>query len=229
MPNIIRLTDFVAETTNWIAEKIVAAQVDPTGIFRLSLCGGGTPRPIYAALAAREDIDWTRVLITFGDERAVAPDSDQSNYRMAKETLLDAANVPAANVMRIAGELDAEEAASRCDQQLSKLALLAGEPIFVHDLVLLGMGDDGHTASLFPDTKALAETEKTVVSNFVDKFDSWRITFTYPLIDAAKEIAFLVNGEAKHPMAETVLAGNPDLPASIITEKAGDRVTWLIG
>lgn len=217
--------DFVAEATDWIAGRIVAAQEDG-GIFRLSLCGGSTPRPVYAALAAREDIDWARVLLTFGDERAVGPEDDQSNYRMVRESLLDPAEVPAANVVRICGELDPAEAAERCEGQLRKLAQLAGEDRFVHDLVLLGMGDDGHTASLFPGTAALEEEERWVVENFVPKFDSSRITFTYPLIAAAKEAAFLVNGANKHEVAKAVLDGDTQYPSARI--QAG-QIRWFIG
>ncbi|MAS93688.1 MAG: 6-phosphogluconolactonase [Verrucomicrobiales bacterium] len=222
---VTKTDNFFDDATYWIARKIVDAQRDG-GIFRLSLCGGSTPAPIYEALAAREDIDWERVLITFGDERTVPPEDEQSNYRMVKASLLDPAGVPAANVIRMCGELEPAEAAERCEGQLKKLAQIAGEEIFVHDLILLGMGDDGHTASLFPETEALKEEERWVVENFVPKFDTYRITFTYPLIKAAKEVLFLVNGAAKHEMAENVLAGKPEYPSSAIE---AEKVFWLIG
>lgn len=222
---VIRTNNFFEDATEWIAGRIVEAQKDG-GIFRLSLCGGSTPAPVYSGLAGREDIDWERVLITFGDERAVPPDNDQSNYRMVKASLLDPAGIPGSNVVRMCGEMDPAEAAERCEGQLRKLAQIAGEEVFVHDLILLGMGDDGHTASLFPETKALTETEKWVVANFVPKFDTYRITFTYPLIAAAKEVLFLVNGAAKHEMVENVLAGKPEYPSSAIT--AG-KVFWFVG
>lgn len=223
--DVRKTENFFEDATEWIAGRIVEKQRDG-GIFRLSLCGGSTPAPIYRALADRGDIDWERVLVTFGDERAVPPEDEQSNYRMVKESLLDPAGITSANVVRICGEMEPEEAAERCEGQLRKLALLAGEDCFVHDLVLLGMGDDGHTASLFPETEALSETERWVVANFVPRFDAWRITFTYPLIAAAREVLFLVNGAAKHEMAENVLAGDPAYPASAI--EAG-KVGWLIG
>ncbi len=222
---VFRTEEFFDDATNWIAERIVNAQKDG-GIFRLSLCGGSTPSPIYAALAEREDIDWERVLLTFGDERAVGPEDDESNYRMVKASLIDPANVPSSNVVRICGELEPAEAAERCEGQLRKLAQLAGEDIFVHDLVLLGMGGDGHTASLFPGTDALHEKDRWVVENFVPKFDTFRITFTYPLIAAAKEVAFLVNGAAKHGVADRVLSGDLEFPASSIE---GGRIYWFIG
>ena len=167
------------------------------GIFRLSLCGGSTPKPVYAALADCDEIDWERVLVTFGDERCVPPNDERSNHRMASEALLNQVGMTPANVMRMAGEMEPQEAADRCEGQLKKLAQLAGEPVFVHDLILLGMGDDGHTASLFPGTEALEEKERWVVANYVPKFEEHRITFTYPLIAAAKEVLFLVNGQRK--------------------------------
>lgn len=226
MAEVVELKDFVAEATEWIASRIVAKQADGTSVFRLSLCGGSTPKSIYAALAERSDIDWDRVLLTFGDERCVPPDHADSNYRMVKESLLDPGQVPASSAMRMAGEMEPEEAAARYDGQLKKLAQLAGEERFVHDLVLLGMGDDGHTASLFPETKALDESERNAVANFVPKFDTWRLTLTYPVINAAKEVAFLVNGEKKRPVVDEVLAGGSPHPAEQV--KAAS-VTWLLG
>ncbi len=217
--------DFVGEASAWIAERILAKQ-QGGGVFRLSLCGGSTPAPIYRALATWPGIDWERVMLTFGDERSVGPDDAQSNYRMVKEALLDASGIRAANVLRICGELPPAEAAERCETHLRKLANLAGEPCFVHDLILLGMGDDGHTASLFPGTEALAERERWVVANHVPQLDTWRITFTYPLIAAAKEALFLVNGANKHARAREVLAGAPEFPASAV---AAGRVLWFIG
>jgi 6-phosphogluconolactonase len=227
MDHLIELTDFAAEAADWIAARIVARQADGRSAFRLSLCGGSTPRPVYAALAARGDIDWERVLLTFGDERCVAPDHADSNHRMVRESLLDPAGVPRGSVMRMAGEMsDPVEAAARYDGQLKKLAKLAGEPVFLHDLILLGMGEDGHTASLFPETAALEETEQWAVANWVPKFESWRLTLTFPVINAAKEVAFLVTGEKKRPLVAAVRAGGSGYPAERVRAA---RVTWLLG
>ena len=226
MTEVKEFDDFVAEATDWIATRIEVKQADGLGVFRLSLCGGSTPKGIYAALAAREGIDWSRVLLSFGDERCVPADHADSNYRMVKEALLDPAEVPGGSVMRMAGELPPEEAAQRYDGQLAKLAGLAGEAIFVHDLVLLGMGDDGHTASLFPGTTALEETERSAVANYVPKFDSWRLTLTYPVINAARQVAFLVKGELKRPVVDEVLAGGSPHPAEGVRAA---KVSWLIG
>jgi len=223
--DVIYPKEFFEEATRWIAERILAKQAGG-GVFRLSLCGGSTPAPIYRALAEWPGIDWERVMVTFGDERCVGPEDPQSNYRMVKEAMLDASGIPASNVLRICGELPPAEAAERCETHLRKLAKLAGEPCFVHDLTLLGMGDDGHTASLFPGTQALSESERWVVENEVPQLDTWRITFTYPLIAASREVLFLVNGAGKHARAREVLAGDPQFPASAIT--AG-KVVWMIG
>ena len=216
---------FFWEATAFIAERVLAKQKDG-GVFRLSLCGGSTPAPIYRALADWPGIDWERVMITFGDERSVGPEDAKSNYRMVKENLIDLSGIRASNVLRICGELAPAEAAKQCETHLRKLAKLAGEPCFVHDLTLLGMGDDGHTASLFPGTAALTEQERWVVENHVPQLDTWRITFTYPLIAASREVLFLVNGSNKHARAREVLAGAPEFPASAIT--AG-KVWWMIG
>jgi len=222
---VIYPENFVGEATAFIAERILAKQAGG-GVFRLSLCGGSTPAPIYGGLAAWPGIDWERVMLTFGDERPVPPDHAQSNYRMVEEALLDPSGIRPANVLRICGELPPAEAAERCETHLRKLAKLAGEPCFVHDLTLLGMGDDGHTASLFPGTAALEEKERWVIENHVPQLDTWRITFTYPLIAASREVLFLVNGANKHARAREVLAGDPEFPASAIT--AG-KVWWMIG
>lgn len=222
---VIYPENFVDEATAFIAERILAKQAGG-GVFRLSLCGGSTPAPVYTALALWPGIDWERVMLTFGDERPVAPDHAQSNYRMVKETLLDPSGIRPANVLRIGGELAPGEAAERCETHLRKLAKLAGEPCFVHDLTLLGMGDDGHTASLFPGTAALDEKERWVIENHVPQLDTWRITFTYPLVAASREVLFLVNGANKHARVREVLAGDPAFPASAIT--AG-KVWWIVG
>lgn len=224
-PNVIQTGNFVDETADWIAGRIISGQKNG-GIFRMSLCGGSTPRPIYEALAERSDIDWERVLLTFGDERNVPPDHEDSNYRMVKEALLDPAMISRNSVVRIAGEFPAAEAAERCEGQLRKLAMLAGEEVFRHDLILLGMGEDGHTASLFPETSALSETERWVVANRVPKFECDRITFTYPLINAAGTVAFLISGEMKLGLMNSILFEGADLPAGRVDV---EDLLWFAG
>ena len=227
MAEIIHSGNFVEDAVERIAAAIVKVQQTDRR-FRLSLCGGGTPKPIYEALAKRNDIDWSRVLVTFGDERCVGPEDEASNYRMAREALLKPAEVPGENVVRIEGERDPEEAARVCETRLRDLATVTGEAIFRHDLVLLGMGDDGHTASLFPETKALEEADRWVVSNYVPKFESTRVTFTYPLIQAAEEVLFLVSGDAKLPVVGEAVVGIGNHPAGAVKPESG-KVTWLLG
>lgn len=220
---------FVAAAVALVAEHASAAQAD-RGWFRLSLCGGSTPRAVYEGLAALQAgaIDWGRVRLSFGDERAVPPDHPDSNFRMVREALLDRIEIPAENVLRIEAEAGAGVAAERCESRLRRWAAEDGEGIFTHDLVLLGMGDDGHTASLFPGTLALDESERWVVANHVPKFGSERVTFTFPLINAARAVCFLVTGEEnKGAVVGRILAGGTDDPAARI-QPAGELI-WLLG
>jgi len=228
-PHVIHTNSFVADAVNVIRESAQRA-IEQRRIFRIALSGGNTPRPIYSALASEmgEDFPWDAVQVTFGDERCVPPDDAQSNYRMAKESLLDAVPIPAENVLRMKGDLPPDEAAAEYDAQLSRLAAEAREPRYVHDLLLLGLGDDGHTASLFPDTDALRETEKNVVANFVPKFSTHRLSFTFPLINAARHVCFLVQGKNKVPIVEAILRGGSGFPAESVKPVSGE-LTWLLG
>ena len=222
-PEIIHSENFVADAVGLIlksAREAIAAR----GEFRIALSGGRTPRKIYAQLATAE-LPWDQVFITFGDERCVPPDDEQSNYRMARESLLDAAPIPGGNVLRMRGELSPEEAAAQYE---TDLAARAAGARYVHDLLLLGLGDDGHTASLFPGTGALAETERNVVANFVPKFSTHRLTFTFPLINAARHVCFLVDGNAKAPVVDSILRGGSGFPAERVAPVSG-RLTWLLG
>src|SRR5579862_133241 len=177
---IIRTDTFIGDAVAIIHDCALEA-IAARGIFRLSLCGGNTPRPVYAELAKLyPDLPWDKTQITFGDERCVPPDNDQSNYKMAKATLLDAARVPEGNVFRIRGEIDPETAARECEQKLAHVAARFGEERYSHDLLLLGLGEDGHTASLFPGSPALNETARNLIPATGPKPPPQRITFTYP-------------------------------------------------
>lgn len=222
-PDIIHSKDFVNDAVALI-EREAQAAIAERGAFSLALSGGNTPKPVYAALAARP-LDWSKVLITFGDERCVPPDDARSNYRMARESFLDHAPIPAENVLRLRGELDPAEAARAYE---AELRARAGGGTFRHDLILLGMGDDGHTASLFPGTPALAERERLIVENFVPKVDMWRLTFTYPLLDAARHVCFLVNSQGKDAVLDEVFSGKSDYPSAKVAPTDG-RLTWLLG
>lgn len=224
---LIHTNSFVEDAVNIITDAARDA-IETNGIFRIGLCGGNTPKPVYSLLAkSREPIDWNKVLVTFGDERCVPPDDAQSNYRMANEAFLSHVPIPAENVHRIQGELEPEKAASDYEHVLLESAGRFSEPRYVHDLLLLGMGDDGHTASLFPETAALEETDRNVVANFVPKFDTHRITMTFPLINAARHVCFLVNDPAKESIVEKVLSGMSDYPAARVHPESGE-LTWLL-
>jgi 6-phosphogluconolactonase len=197
--------------------------------FRIALSGGNTPAPVYARIAAEaRDFPWESVRFTFGDERCVPPDNSQSNFRMARENLFVPAAIPEKSIMRMRGEIDPHVAAQEYEDELNALAAKSGEPIYQHDLILLGLGDDGHTASLFPGTAALDETTRRVVANFVPKLNAWRLTFTFPLIDHARHILFLVGASKSPQLIERVLAGDEQFPSARVNPIAGD-VTWMIG
>jgi len=199
------------------------------GRFCVALSGGSTPRGVYSLLAERPDnLPWNKMFLFFGDERHVPPDHPDSNYRMAQEALLSKVPVPATNVFRIRTELDANQAAQEYEDQLrSFFALKPGEfPRF--DLIMLGLGDDGHTASLFPGSAALNETSRLVVANWVEKFQQYRITLTYPVLNHAAEVMFLVSGAGKAQILKDVLSGEGErYPAQRVRSENG-VLLWLV-
>jgi 6-phosphogluconolactonase len=226
--HVIRTGDFDADAARFILDQAHKAFAERNE-FRIALSGGNTPAPVYARLAViGHDLPWELARITFGDERCVPPDDKQSNFRMAQETLLAPAAIPEKSILRMRGEIDPPIAAQQYQDQLDLMATQAGEPIYRHDLILLGLGDDGHTASLFPGTVALDETIKRVVANFVPKLDTWRLTFTFPLINHARHVCFLVGATKSPDLIKRVLEGDPRFPASRVNPSAGD-VTWIIG
>jgi 6-phosphogluconolactonase len=193
-----------------VAREAIAVR----GRFTIALSGGSTPKAIFALLAAdhaagANTIAWDKVQVFFGDERPVPPDHPDSNYRMASEALLSKVPLPLANIHRVHGELDAVTAAARYEAEVhSVFGTRAGEiPRF--DLILLGMGADGHTASLFPGTTALTEERAIVTATWVEKLKTHRITFTYPLINHAAEILFITGGADKATMLRNILRGDP--------------------
>jgi 6-phosphogluconolactonase len=227
-PRVVRTKNFVVDAAAFILEQGRKAMVERNE-FRIALSGGNTPAPIYARLAAEaHDLSWESVRFTFGDERCVPPDDPQSNFRMARQNLFVPAAVPEKSIMRMRGEIDPKIAAQEYEQQLDAIATERGEPIYQHDMILLGLGDDGHTASLFPGTAALEETARRVVANFVPKFNAWRLTFTFPLVNHARHILFLVGASKSSQLIERVLAGDPQFPAARVNPSAGE-VTWMIG
>jgi 6-phosphogluconolactonase len=225
--DVIRSQNFVAEAAEFILRHARTALAERDQ-FRVALSGGNTPRPVYTEFARiGRDLPWDRVHFTFGDERCVPPDDPQSNFRMARETLFVPGAVPDKSVARMRGEIAPELAAREYEDGLGLLAAQRGEQIYRHDLILLGVGDDGHTASLFPETTALDEQVRRVVANFVPKLDAWRITFTYPLIAQARHICFLANANKNRALLERVLAGDHEFPAARVAPADGD-LTWFL-
>ena len=220
-PEILHTRSFVSDAVALIAGEAAKA-IGARGVFRIALSGGNTPRPVYEALAGL-DLPWKKWEITFGDERCVPPDNDQSNFRMARLAWFDRAGIPSASVLRMEGESDPAAAAEKYEAEL-----LSRSNPYVHDLILLGMGDDGHTASLFPGTEALRVTGRLVVANYVPKFSTHRLTFTYPLLNAARHVCFLVSSPGKEAVLKEVLAGNPAYPSASVAPANG-KVTWLLG
>jgi 6-phosphogluconolactonase len=226
--HVIRTKNFVVDAGDFILNEAHKA-LGERSEFRIALSGGKTPAPIYTRLAViGHDLPWELAQITFGDERCVPPDDPQSNFRMVWETLLAPAAVPEKSILRMRGEIDPRVAAQEYQDQLDLMATQRGEPIYRHDLILLGLGDDGHTASLFPGTAALDETTRRVVANFVPKLDARRLTFTFPLINQARHVCFLVGAAKNASLIERVIEGDPQFPASRVNPSAGD-VTWIIG
>ena len=208
-----------------------------TGRFSFVLSGGSTPRRLYELLAQppyRSELDWTKVEFFWGDERAVPPDHADSNFRMARETALDKLGVPAERIHRIAAEKEDLDEAARLyeieiERVLGRVAGVALRPPHFN-LFLLGMGEDGHTASLFPGTKALDETERWVVAHDVPGKAGRRVTMTPPLINAAHFIIFLVVGAKKADVLAQVIQGarsSKQYPAQLIHPLTGE-VTWMI-
>jgi 6-phosphogluconolactonase len=224
---IIRTSNFVTDAAAFILEQARKALAERNE-FRIALAGGHTPAPVYARVATEaRDFPWQSVRFTFGDERCVPPDDPQSNFRMARENLFIPAAVPEKSIMRMRGEIDPQIAAEEYEHQLDVIAAERDESMYRHDLILLGLGEDGHTASLFPGTVALEETTRRVVANFVPKLSAWRLTFTFPLINHARHILFLVGASKDSQLIERVLEGNPQFPASRVKPSTGD-VTWII-
>jgi len=226
--DVIRTKNFVGDAANFIidlAHKSLAERQE----FRIALSGGNTPRPIYSQIARiGRDLPWERTLITFGDERCVPPDDAQSNFRMARETLFIPASVPEKSIMRMCGEVDPHIAAQQYQDDLDLLATQRGDQMYRHDLILLGLGDDGHTASLFPESAALNEQNQRVVANFVPKLKDWRLTFTFPLINHARHVCFLVNASKQANLIDRVIKGDPQFPASRVNPTNG-TLTWILG
>ena len=232
-PAEIRVLNAPQELFQAAAAEFIALAEDAIrdhGRFAVALSGGSTPRGLYSLLASEvvPRLPWDKIYAFWGDERHVPPDHPDSNYRMAREALLAKVAIPSENVFRIEAETkDADAAAKSYEETLKRFFGLQSGQLPRFDLILLGLGPDGHTASLFPGSAALAETTRLVMANWVEKFKTFRITFTYPVLNSAASVMFLVSGADKSAAVRDVLKGKGDLPAGRVRPENG-RVMWLL-
>lgn len=208
---------------------LARSTVQQQGVFRVSLSGGSTPKRLYEKLAS-SDLPWDRIEWYWGDERNVPPEDPESNYRMVREAMLDPADVPDARVLPVPIMVDDPAAAARAYEATIRERFGDRQwPRF--DLVLLGMGDDAHTASLFPETEAIAEDRRWFVENWVPKFDAYRLTMTAPVINAAAQVWFLITGDNKREALSHVWGRerNPArFPAQLVNPRDG-ILRWMVG
>ena len=234
----IQVVEDATELSRKAAEVIVQQVTDALHFktfFTIALSGGSTPKTLYSLLAdddsIRSQIPWDRINIFWGDERHVPPDHPESNYLMAQHVLLAKVPIPPDNIYRVRAEdPDAGKSATLYEQELCKYFKLKEGELPRFDCVLLGMGTDGHTASLFPGTAALKERNRLVVANWIDKFQTYRITFTHPVLNNADTVIFLISGEKKASILREILEGEkrPDkYPSQLIQPKRG-RLLWLV-
>jgi len=218
------------------AEEVVRTTTEAVaarGRFTIALSGGSTPKSLFNLLAtnARNTLPWDRMFFFWGDERHVPPTDPDSNYRMADEAMLSKVPVPAGNVFRMAAENpDAASAAEAYEKTLQKFFALQPGQFPRFDLILLGMGPDGHTASLFPGTAGLQEKSRLVIANWVDKMKTHRLSFTLPVLNAAACVTFLVSGTDKAPALHAVLesdASGEQYPSKLVHPTDG-KLIWLI-
>lgn len=221
--------EFERETAGEIVRLVSEANRERNGC-RLVLSGGSTPRGVYRQLAAeplRTLVDWSRVHVFFSDERCVPPDDSRSNYGMAQRELLSAVGVNPDHVHRMKGELPPEAAAEEYEEVLRRAA---GPDRSLFDVTLLGVGEDGHTASLFPASDVLHETSRWVCAVYVRQLESWRISLTFPCINTSRNVLILAAGEAKaHIVHQALAAKGPsaDTPVTMIQPAQG-HLTWML-
>jgi 6-phosphogluconolactonase len=230
LENSEELAREAADFAAWAGEQAVGN----AGVFRLALSGGSTPKALYTLLAGpgfSRRFDWQRAAVFFGDERCVPPDHPDSNFRMANETLLEPLKIAEGRVFRMKGEDEPEKAARQYEDSLRKEFGAAAPAWPRFDLILLGLGDDGHTASLFPGTPALDERRRLVVPNQAPQGAKQRLTFTAPLINQAKTVVFLVSGAGKARAVRAVLedraADARKFPAKLVRPEQG-RLIWFL-
>jgi 6-phosphogluconolactonase len=219
----------LAHTAAQEFHRIAEAAIQQRGRFSVALSGGNTPRSIYSLLASdHKELPWDRIHIFFGDERHVPPDHPDSNFRMASESLLSKVPIPEKNVHRIRAELEADAAAREYEQELVDFFHLGNREMPRFDLIFLGIGEDGHTASLFPGSNALNEASRRMAANWVEKFKTFRITLTFPVLNHAAEVVFLVSGTSKAQILSEILQpGAQKYPAQSVQPENG-KLLWLV-
>ena len=226
-PDLAALSRAAAELFFEIGDEAIKKR----GKFTVALAGGSTPKSLYSLLAAapyKDRIDWTKVFFFFGDERPVLPTDEESNFRMANESLLNSLKIARGNIFR--WQTESKGAAENYERTIKKFFDLSDGELPRFDLILLGMGDDGHTASLFPFTEALTITDAIAVENQVEKLGVKRLTLTFPAINNAANIVFLVSGTAKAEVLREVLEGEfrgEKFPSQNVKPVDG-KLFWLV-
>ena len=233
MKRVINIFETADDLSQFVAQQLInqIGDLSEGQYFSIALSGGSTPKSLfrYLALNYAEQIDWNKWLVFWGDERCVAPDSDESNYRMAHEHLLDLVPIPKENIFRIMGENDPAEEAIRYAETVKKhLPSLHGIPQF--DYILLGLGEDGHTASIFPDQIQLFQSNRFFEVATHPQSGQKRISVTGSVINQTRMVSFIVTGEAKAEMVARILEKKPGwehLPASLVYPENG-LLYWLL-
>ena len=242
MPSKLRINYRVVADPTALARRaahhfveMVTETAAARGLARIAISGGSTPKAAFELLADphepfRAAMPWDQLELYWVDERTVPPDAPDSNYRMTREALLDHVSLPASRIHRMEGELDPEAAAARYESELRNSFRLEGAQGPRFDLISLGMGPDGHCASLFPHTQAIHEMSRLVTANHVPQLDTWRITLTWPIINHARSVFFLISGEDKAERVREVFTGPRDperLPSQLIWPSSGILTLFL--
>ncbi|ADE16105.1 6-phosphogluconolactonase [Nitrosococcus halophilus Nc 4] len=208
--------------------KIAQVAIEEAGAFHVALAGGNTPKGLYQLLAKepyKSQVDWSRVYVYFGDERHVPKDHPDSNYRMAREALLDLVVIPPKQILRVRTELPEPQSTAADYAQVLQSHLPAGGSL---DLILLGVGADGHTASLFPETSILTVRDRLVAAVYVEKLGAWRISMTYPALERARRLLFLVTGVDKAPVVARLLTETEGGEFPVQRLRAQGEVHWYL-
>jgi 6-phosphogluconolactonase len=242
MPRAVTISYHVSPTPDAVAHSAAAlfastaaAAVKARGLARIAISGGNTPKAMFELLADPvqpffNQVSWDKLNLFWVDERCVPPDHEESNYRMTNQALLAKVPLSSERIHRMEGELDPEVAAARYESTIRNTFKLEGAETPTFDLIFLGMGDDGHTASLFPHTEALDNLSNIVIANHVPQKDAWRITLTWPVINQGREVAFLIEGEGKADIIHQVFLGPYDpetFPSQLIRPASGSLILLL--